>query len=82
MTIYKINIGGILSDIQIMKVDERNFYYTTLLYETSNKNNSIKFIWSKISEEYVICIRVNNPNAVLEEELNKILGINVEEINS
>lgn len=78
--IYK-NVN--LSDMESIDVKGRKFYSATLSYEYIGIGDTIKYetkyIWSEISDKYVVYFEVRNPKDITNKDLNDLLTIAVED---
>lgn len=71
-----------LSDMDSIEVEGKTFYYATFSYDYTGIGDTItyetKYIWSEISDKYVVYFEIRNPGDVTTEELNELLTITVE----
>lgn len=72
-----------LSEMKNIEVNGRTFYYATFSYVYSSgsyeSKYSTKYIWSEISDKYVVDIQIRGEKDMTTEELNEILTMTVEE---
>lgn len=72
-----------LSEVQTMEVNGRKFYYATFSYTYASGSYetkySAKYVWSEISDSYVVDLHIRGEKSVTEDELKEILTMNVEE---
>lgn len=71
-----------LSDMDSIEVEGKTFYYATFSYDYTGIGDTItyetKYVWSEISDKYVVYFEIRNPEDVTTEELNELLTITVE----
>lgn len=71
-----------LSDMDSIEVEGKKFYYATFSYDYTGIGDTItyetKYVWSEISDDYVVYFEIRNPADVTAEELNELLTITVE----
>lgn len=71
-----------LTNMETMEVEGRKVYYATLSYERESGNytykNSTKYVWTEISSDYLMDLRISNSDKMTDDELKQILTIKVE----
>lgn len=71
-----------LSEMKTMEVNGKTFYYATFSYEYSGVGSTTKYetkyVWTEVSDTYVVDFEIRGSDDMSEEELNKLLTINVE----
>lgn len=72
-----------LSDMNSMEVEGRTFYNATFSYEYAGVGSTTKYeteyIWSEISDNYVVYFEIRNSGDLTDDELNELLTITVED---
>lgn len=72
-----------LSDMDSIEVEGKTFYYATFSYDYTGIGDTItyetKYVWSEISDKYVVYFEIRNPGDVTAEELNELLTITVKD---
>lgn len=72
-----------LSDMQTMEVNGKTFYCATFLYEYSGVGSTTKYetkyVWTEISDTYVLDFEIRGSESMTEEELTELLAITVED---
>lgn len=72
-----------LSDMESMNVNGRTFYYATFSYDyvsgSYKSSYSTKYMWSEISDKYVVDMQIRGEDDMTADELNTILMMNITE---
>lgn len=72
-----------LSEMATKTISGRTYYSATLSYEyvsgTYSYKNSTTYIWTEVSDKYVLDLEIRKAEGIAEAELDEILTIKVEE---
>ena len=72
-----------LSNMESMNVNGRTFYYATFSYDyvsgSYKSSYSTKYMWSEISDKYVVDMQIRGEDDMTADELNTILMMNITE---